>query len=173
MTSALRKVLALALFFASTSAVAIEQWADGRAVLHACVYAHSYEAEIRMSYRNYTLPWGTSVYLIHGWGGLDNGVAITWDNTQTVAVPASSPWTWTVTVRSIISTRTTPKWYEHFDYVWKVVLPNGTEFYEKGNGSTYGYYSANLLDITSRPCTSDGSFIGAPFALGITSVEQW
>ncbi|MCP3098818.1 hypothetical protein LZ198_08010 [Myxococcus sp. K15C18031901] len=168
-----RNILAVGLLLVSSSALASEQWADGRAVLHSCVYASSYEAEVRMSYRNFTLPWGTSVYLIHGWGGMSNGVAIDWDNTQTVEAPASAPWTWTTTVRSTISTRSGTKWYTHFDYVWKVVLPDGNVFYEKGNGSTFGYYSANLQDITERPCTSDSSFIGAPFALTITSIEKW
>ncbi|MCK8503101.1 MULTISPECIES: hypothetical protein [Myxococcus] len=173
MTSAVRKLCALALFLASSSSFAIEHWADGRASLHSCLYASAYEAEIRMSYRNLSLPWGTSVELIHGWGGLDNWVAFDWDNTQTVAAPASAPWTWTVTVRSFISHRTSPKWYDSFNFVWKVTLPGGSVFYEKGNGSTFGFYSANLGDIAERPCTNNSSFSGPPFALTITSIERW
>ncbi|WP_164000333.1 hypothetical protein [Pyxidicoccus caerfyrddinensis] len=173
MTVFSRNGLALLLFFVSSSAMASEQWVQGRVVLHSCVYASSYEAELNLSYRNYTLPWGTSVYLIHGWGGLDNFVPFDWDNTQTLAVSASAPWTWSITVRSNISNRSSPKWYEHFDYVWKVVLPNGTEFYEKGNGSTWGYYAANLSDVTQRPCTSDGNFVGPTYPLTVTSVEKW
>lgn len=172
MTAPAGRLLALALFLTSSTSFAIEQWADGRAVLHSCLYASSYEAEVRMSYRNLTLPWGTSVSLIHGWGGFNNGVAFDWDDTQTLDVPASAPWTWAVTLRKTISTRSSPKWYEHFNYVWKVVLPDGTVLYEKGNDSAWGYYSADLRDIAQRPCTSDNNFIGPPFALTITSVVK-
>ncbi|MFP2928139.1 hypothetical protein ACLESO_23650 [Pyxidicoccus sp. 3LG] len=175
MTALSRNALALlAALSVSTSAMASETWVDGRAVLHACVYAYSYEAEVSLSYRNYTLPWGTSVYLIYGWGGISNNVPMDWDNTQTLTVSASAPYTWSATVRSIFSNRTTPQnRYDHVDFVWKVVLPNGFTFYEKGNGSTWGYYSAALSGITDRPCSSDGSFIGPMFPLTVTSVEKW
>ncbi|WAM28694.1 hypothetical protein [Myxococcus sp. NMCA1] len=157
----------------SSTALASETWVQGRAVLHACVYASAYEAHLELNYRNYSLPWGTSVYLIHGWGGLNSFVPFDWENTQTIEVSASAPYTWSTTVTSIISNRTSPKWYEHFDFVWKVVLPNGHEFYEKGNGSTWGYYAASLLDITERPCTSDGNFVGPYYPLSVTSIEKW
>ena len=173
MTFFSRKVLALLVFFMSSTALASETWVQGRAVLHACVYASSYEAQLELNYRNYSLPWGTSVYLIHGWGGLNSFVPFDWENTQTIEVSASAPYTWSTTVTSIISNRTSPKWYEHFDFVWKVVLPNGHEFYEKGNGSTWGYYAASLLDITERPCTSDGNFVGPFYPLSVTSIEKW
>ncbi|ATB46614.1 hypothetical protein MYMAC_002219 [Corallococcus macrosporus DSM 14697] len=168
-----RKVLALLAFFMSSTALAGETWVQGRATLHACVYAHTYEAQVELNYRNYDLPWGTSVYLIYGWGGLNNFVPYDWEDTQTIEVFASAPWTWSTTVTSIISTRTTPKWAEHIDFVWKVVLPNGHEFYEKGNNSTWGYYAASLLDIADRPCTSDGNFVGPMYPLSVTSIEKW
>lgn len=172
MTSLLRAVLALCLLSASSAALAAETWAQGRVVLHSCVYASSYEAEVGLSYRNYTLPWGTSVSLVYGWSGSDNGIPFDWDNTQTVVVSASAPYTWSATVRSQLSSRSSPKYYTDINFVWKVVLPNGYEFYEKGNGSTWGYYSASLSEVP-RPCTSDSSFIGDPWPLPVISVEKW
>jgi hypothetical protein len=173
MTSLLRTVLALVLLFTSSSALASETWAEGRKVLHSCIYASSYEAEVTLSYRNYTLPWGTSVSLIYGWGGtVLNGGPFDWENTQTLAVSASAPYTWSATVRGTTSTRSSPKYYEHIDFVWKVVLPNGTEFYEKGNGSTWGYYAADVNNMPA-PCVSDSNFIGTPQPLTITSIVKW
>ncbi|WP_426750386.1 hypothetical protein [Myxococcus sp. Y35] len=173
MTSISRKALTLLVFFMASSASAAEMWAEGRSVLHACDYGYAYEAQVNLSYRNYDLPWGTSVYLIYGWGGLDSFVPFDWENEQTIEVFASAPWTWSTTVTSITSNRTSPKWYEHLDHVWKVVLPNGHVFYEKGNSSTWGYYSASLLSIAERPCTSNGDFVGPMYPLTVTTVEKW
>jgi len=172
MASLLRNVLAVLLVFASSSALAAETWAEGRKVLHSCVYASSYEAEVSLHYRNYTLPWGTSVYLVQGWGGYDNGTPIDWENTQTHAVSASAPWTWSITLRAGVSWRSSPKWYEHIDFVWKVVLPDGSEFYEKGNGSTWGYYAGDISQLPA-PCVSDSNFIGDPQPLPVSSIEKW
>ncbi|AKQ67896.1 hypothetical protein A176_004808 [Myxococcus hansupus] len=173
MTFFSRKVLSLLVFLMASSATAAETWVQGRKVLHACVYAHSYEAEVNLSYRNHDLPWGTSVFLIYGWGGQNNFVPYDWENEQTLEVFASAPWTWSTTVHGITSTRTTPKWAEHLDFVWKVVLPNGHVFYEKGNHSTWGYYAANLNTVGEIPCTSDGNFVGPTYPLTVTSVEKW
>jgi hypothetical protein len=172
MTVLLRSLLAAVLFVSST-ALASETWAEGRKVLHSCVYASSYEVEVSLSYRNYTLPWGTSVFLIYGWGGnVTNGSPFDWENTQTLTVSASAPYTWSTTVRATTATRSSPKYYEHLDFVWKVVLPNGTEFYEKGNASTWGYYAADVSQMPA-PCVSDSNFIGTPQALTVTSVVKW
>ncbi|MFP2957833.1 hypothetical protein ACLEPN_08380 [Myxococcus sp. 1LA] len=174
MTLFSRNVLALLAFFMSSTALAAETWAQGRVTLHACVYAHTYEAQVELNYRNYDLPWGTSVYLIHGWGGIDNETTtFDWDNTQTIEVFASAPWTWSTTVSSIVSTRTGTRRYEHLDFVWKVVLPNGHEFYEKGNNSTWGYYAASLASVGERPCTSDGNFVGPMYPLSVPSIVKW
>lgn len=172
MTSLLRNVLALVLLSVSSSALAAETWAEGRKVLHSCVYASSYETEVTASYRNYDLPWGTSVFLVHGWGGSNNGTPFDWDNTQTVQASASAAYTWSATVRATTSTRSSPKYSEHLDFVWKVVLPNGSEFYEKGNPSTWGYYAANFASLPG-PCVSDSNFIGTPQPLTVTSVVKW
>jgi len=133
---------------------------------------------VGVSYRNYTLPWGTSVALVYGWGGTSWGhgnpsTRFDWANTQTVAVSASAPYTWSATVTSIISTRSGSWLYDELDFVWKVTLPNGFTFYEKGNGSTWGYYAAGLSAVQERPCVNDSNFIGTPTPLVVTSVEKW
>ncbi|WP_164016469.1 hypothetical protein [Pyxidicoccus trucidator] len=175
MTTLLRNALALVLLFVSSSALASETFVQGRMALRACEYASSYEAEVGLSYRNYTLPWGTSVYLVYGWGGSakDGSNPFDWANTQTLAVSASAPYTWSTTVRETTSTRSGSTLLTHIDFVWKVVLPNGYEFYEKGNGSTWGYYTANLSQIQESPCASSPNFPSTPTSLTVTSVEKW
>jgi len=180
MTSLLRNVLALAFLFVSSSALASEQWVQGRVVLRECLYAFDYFAEVNLSYRNYSLPWGTSVELIHGWGGSSwsqSGGPITqfdWANTQTLPVSASAPYTWSATVSSIISERNDPWWnYDQLQFVWKVNLPNGHTFYEKGNSSTWGYYTVSFSQIQDRPCTNGSTVIGTPTPLTVDDVEKW
>jgi hypothetical protein len=174
MTRLFRYVLALVLMFASTSALAGEQWVDARVTSFTCGYFNHQEAEVRLSYRNLDLPWGTSVYLLYGWGGYTGDSAtgsFDWASTQTVEVPASSPYTWTTTVSSTVRARASTV-YESINFVWKVVLPDGNVFYEKGNGSTYGYYAANFSALPVA-CTSDGSMVGTLQPLAITTVVKW
>ncbi|MFP2904589.1 hypothetical protein ACLESD_05940 [Pyxidicoccus sp. 3LFB2] len=179
MTSLLRSVLAVALLLVSSSALASETWGHGRRILRQCDYAFDYMAEAALSYRNYTLPWGTSVQLVYGWGGAywsqmdPTNIPIEWANTQTVNAPASAPYTWSATVSSVVSERNEFWYYNQVQFVWKVTLPNGNVFYEKGNGSTWGYYSANVSGIQQSPCVNDSVFIGPSTPLPITSVEKW
>lgn len=172
MTRALRNVLTLALMMVSSSAFAAETWVQARAVLHSCGYYSSSEVEVGLSYRNYNLPWGTSVYLVYGWGGTSGGTPISWENTTTVQAPATAGYTWGTTVTSTIAARSSSKFYESINFVWKVVLPDGSEFYEKGNDSTWGYYDANFSQLP-RPCVSDSNFIGTPQALVVNSIVKW
>ena len=178
MIALLRNVFAVAFLLLSSSALASETWTQGRVILRQCDYAFDYVAEVGLSYRNYTLQWGTSVELVYGWGGISWGYStpntpFDWANTQTIPVPASAPYTWSTTVTSVISTRSGSYSYDQINFVWKVTLPNGYVFYEKGNGSTWGFYAASLSAVQNRPCVNDGQFIGTPTPLVVTSVERW
>ena len=172
MASLLRNVLAVLLVFASSSALAAETWAEGRKVLHSCVYASSYEAEVSLFYRNDTLPWGTSVVLLYGWGGSDNGTPFDWAGRMTTPALAVAGYTWGATVRATTSTRSSPRYYEHIDFVWMVIRPDGSFFYDKGNNSTWGFYSGNISQLPA-PCVSDSNFIGTPTPLPVVDVVRW
>lgn len=174
MTSLLRNLLAVAFLLVSSSAFASDTWAQGRIILRQCEYAFDYLAEVGMSYQNYTLPWGTSVELIYGWGGTSWNPTTTtfdWANTHGLAAQASAPYTWSATVVSVISTRSGGWAYDSIQFVWKVTLPNGYTFYEKGNGSTWGFYNASLSGVQERPCGVN--FTLPPTPLTVTSVERW
>ncbi|MCE9671665.1 hypothetical protein LY474_28045 [Myxococcus stipitatus] len=162
------RALVLALLFTSTSAFAGSQWVEARTVLNTCGYFSTAQAEVTLTYRNDDLPWGTSVFLIYGWGGSTFDWA---PAPQTVEVPAVAPYHWGTKVTSVIRARSSTE-YTSINYVWKVVLPDGHEFYEKGNGSTYGYYAANFSQVP-MPCTNTaGTFIGTPTPLIITTVVK-
>ncbi|AKQ64700.1 hypothetical protein A176_001612 [Myxococcus hansupus] len=163
-----RHALVFALLLTSTSALAGAQWVQARTVLNTCGYFSTSQAEIRLTYRNDDLPWGTSVFLIYGWGGSTFDWA---PSPQTVEVPAVAPYHWGTTVTGVIRSRSSTQ-YTHLNYVWKVVLPDGHEFYEKGNDSTYGYYAADFSQVP-MPCTQTaGTFIGNPTPLTITTVVK-
>lgn len=171
MTKVSSRVLLLALMLTSTSALAGEQWVQARAILNSCGYFSNAQVEVTLSYRNQDLPWGTSVYLIYGWGGGTTTTSFDWaPQPTTVQAPATAPYHWGTKVTSIFRARSSTT-YSSINYVWKVVLPDGTEFYEKGNGSTYGYYAADFTAVPV-PCVNDGQFIGTPQPLAITTVVK-
>ncbi|NMO13953.1 hypothetical protein HPC49_08845 [Pyxidicoccus fallax] len=168
-----RHALVLALLLTSTSALAGDQWVKARTVLNTCGYFSTSQAEITLTYRNQDLPWGTSVFLIYGFGG-STSPTTTFDwapQPTTVEAPAVAGWHWEATVVSVIRARSSTQ-YNNINYVWKVVLPDGNVFYEKGNSSTYGYYSADFSHVP-MPCTNvTGQFIGTPTPLAITTVVK-
>jgi hypothetical protein len=181
MNALLRNVPALVLLSVSSSALASETWAEGRKVMRSCEYASSYEVEVTVSYKNDTLPSGASVSLVYGWDGgyyshdWEQRPPFDWLWRQTVAATPGAPFTWSATVRGTTSTRTGTQYYANLDYVWKVVLPGGTEFYDKGNNpSTWGYHAA-VLEGMASPCTYSGygGFIGSPTPLAVMDVVKW
>lgn len=174
MNRLLRNVFALVLMFVSSTAFAAQTTAQARAVLRSCGYYSTQEVEVGLSYQNTTLPWGTSVELHYGWGGYESSPTnpFDWRDSTSVAVPATAPYTWGVTVTKQIAARSSPVFFEHIDFVWKVSLPDGSVFYEKGNNSTWGYYKADFSQV-ARPCTSTAGFIGTPTSLAVTSVVKW
>lgn len=179
MTRPLRSLLALALLLTSATSLAYESTSvQARAVLNSCGYYSTQSVEVGLTYfnnDNTEVPWGTNVYLVHGWGGYTStgttNVRFTWENTTTVQAPAVASYTWGITVTSTIAARSSPKFYDAIDFVWKIVRPDGSVLYKKGNASTYGYYAASFANLP-RPCTT-GGFIGTPAPLSVTSVEQW
>lgn len=52
------------------------------------------------------------------------------------------------------------------------MLPNGSEFYEKGNTSAFGCYAADFSEL-ARPCTSTRGYTYPPEPLTVTSIEKW
>jgi hypothetical protein len=168
-----RHALVLALLLTSTSALAADQWVKARTVLNTCGYFSTSQAEITFSYRNNDLPWGTSVYLIYGWGGTSGTTPFDWSpQPTTVEAPATAPYHWGTTVVGVIRARSSMPQYTNINYVWKVVLPDGHTFYEKGNDSIYGYYAADFSQVP-MPCTNtSGAFIGTPTPLAITTVVK-
>lgn len=176
MVRSLRSMFALVLLLASATAFAGQTWVQARAVTHSCGYYSTQNVEVTLDYQNQGLPWGTSVYLVYGWGGYtstgSSNVPFTWDQSKSIPVSASAPYTWRATVTSNIAVRSSPKFYDSINFVWRVVLPDGSEFYEKGNTSTFGYYAASFANVP-RPCVSTSGFIGTPQALNVVSVEKW
>ena len=183
MTRLLHNVFALVLTLVSATAFAGAVSAKGRAVLNSCGYYSTQNAEVTLRYRNDWVSAGSKVYLLYGWGEYVSGttnIRTDWQYYKELEVPETldpvtgyRTYTWNVTVTGIIGARSSSTYFGHFDFVWKVVYPDGAgEYYEKGNSSTYGYYAANFSQL-ERPCTSDGNFIGTPTSLPITSVVKW
>jgi hypothetical protein len=181
MIRSLRSMLALALVLVSATSMAAEsQSVQARTVSYSCGYYSTQAAEVTLSYTNTNsaeVPWGTSVYLVYGWGGYTSSgstnTPFTWDNTVTVEAPATAGYTWGITVTGTIAARSSNKFVNAINFVWKIVRPDGSVIYKKGNTSTNGYYNASFANLLPPQCTSTGGFIGTPTALTVTSVVKW
>ncbi len=179
MIRSLRSLLALCLLLTGATSLAYEYTSvQARAVLNSCGYYSTQSVEVGLTYYNNDntqVPWGTNVYLVYGWEGYTStgtgNVRFTWENTNTVQAPATAGYTWGVAVTGTIAARSSPKFYDTIDFVWKIVRPDGSVIYKKGNASTNGYYATSFANLP-RPCTT-GGFIGTPTALTVTTVEKW
>jgi len=181
MNASLRNVLALSLLSVSSSALASETWAEGRKVLRSCEYGSGYEVEVAVSYKNVDLLAGSTVFLVYGWDGAylntdgQNRPPFDWDWLQTVqATAGAAPFTWSATVRGTTSTRTGQQYYLNLNYVWKVVKPDGTVVWDKGNNPTALGYHAAILQGMPAPCaySTYSGFIGTPVPLAVMDVYK-
>lgn len=118
--------------------------AEQRVYVNSCGYYSSVLADHRLTYRNDTLPWGTSVDLVYGYGGKSSNQPFHWEFGGEMAVPAVSPFVWSVDLSHVVQARSSPIFIDSLKFVLRVELPNGDVFYEKGSNSELGYYRARI-----------------------------
>ena len=143
---------------AASSGHAAEKWIqlEGR-TLETCQYFTTWSGKFAVTYSNHELPWGTKVELVygfHGWTSSTGGEHKDWLSQRASVFPAIAPFTWKTEIDEAVATRS-QNWFDQLQFVLKVSLPDGHEFYEKGNESTWGYYTADLLNQGGRGCLGD------------------
>jgi hypothetical protein len=149
----------VALEAACLSAHAAETRVEGqRQSSSGCTYFSTTIGRFRLSYENRELPWGSRVDLIYGFEERENTprarVTREWQERVEISVPATAPSTWSTDVSRVIESRGSAVSYKALQFVWKITLPSGTTFYDRGNDAPMGFYSAPFADL---PLTCSGA----------------
>jgi hypothetical protein len=134
---------------------------QGRSYSTSCSYYTKTIGDFLIQYNNYSLPWGTRVFLIYGADGYTvqygpippREIKLNWQNKKEIEVHTFSDFAWGADISLTLHERTNPDMFNGLDFVFRIVLPNGTVYYDNGGASDYGYYVANLL-MQGSPCTS-------------------
>lgn len=135
---------------------------QGRSYTMSCSYYTRTIGDFLIQYYNYSLPWGTRVFLIYGSDGYTvqygpippREIKLNWQNKNEIEIHTFSDFAWGADVSLTLHERTNPDSFNGLDFVFRIVLPNGKEYYDNGGASDYGYYVANLIVQGGSQCSS-------------------
>lgn len=144
-------VVALMALFGQTpaSADAPDFWVDGRFYVNSPSDLESTRAELGASFRD-VLPWGSRVELHYGFGTMDattlDSMVMDWRFRGKVEGTAVAPYTWTAWVDRPLYDPSQAERVVYFQFIWKVLLPNGSHYYLRGTTSRLGFYESPMPD---------------------------
>ncbi|GEM_PF-3834265 len=117
---------------------------EGRTVYHDCSYYSSTSVDLRITYLNENLPWGTTVEAVFGFEETDSSYGVpkvtSWQNRKIAMMNPSTEYTWQLDIEEFAAERGRAQSYTGLDFVIKVTVPGNLPFYEKGNDSPLGYF---------------------------------
>jgi len=131
-----------------------------RTYSHSCGYFSNRVSEVEIIYKNNDLGWGTKIEAIYGYEGYlahssnPFRVPFEWREERIETIQASGPHTWAFTHFAYIHDRSSPKYIEAINIVFRVTHPNGTVVYENGTQTPWGFY--RILLASDAGCVSDG-----------------
>ncbi len=140
------------------SVFAAEVAVHGRGYSHSCGYYSATAGDFNVTYLNQELRWGTQVYLRYGLNGewSQQGTRV-WQRAAEVEMSAISGYTWSGKVTVSLGSRGSAEAYDALAFVVRVVLPDGSQFFEKGSQGPQGYFMARLAPVFSMsfPCVDE------------------
>lgn len=147
--------------YASAADISVQ----GRSYTISCSYYTKTIGDFLIQYHNTNLPWGTKVYFLYGTDGYTiqygpnpaREIKLNWQNKKEIEIFAFSDFTWGADISLDLHERTSPDMFNGLDFVFRIVLPNGHEYYDNGGASDYGYYLANLISPVSQCSSSERS----------------
>jgi hypothetical protein len=137
-------------------------------------YYTAVDAEFLVSYANPDLPWGTKVFLRHGFerSEFHQGAlrpVSDWNDVSVSEMTASGPYRWEARLVKQVYTRGSSWHFTGLDFVFEIVLPDGHVMFDKGSDSTWGYYEASAPDVNGT-CDS----LGDNFCdLSVQAIERY
>jgi len=130
-----------------------------RGYTSSCAYYTQTSADLEVRYRDETLPWGSTVSVIYGFGGASptttgSSSRFEWTDRAELRAEANAPYTWSTRFSKVLHYRSNPKVVDSVQFVLRITYPSGKEEYIRGNDSVMGFYEASLPFVGQSPCLS-------------------
>lgn len=141
---------------------------------HSCGYFTSQRGDVELSYRDTTLPWGTSISVVTGWEGREGfpEKRFTWKDREELSAQATAPYTWTLKLSKVLHERTEACLRDSLNFVLKISVPGSQPRYENG-GSPWGYYRIRLLEFGMGQCVSSDTDLPEFRPFTVETVERF
>ena len=141
--------LLLVILIFSVPAFASWVWVDGRAMINSATNYQNTRGDFAVSFKEY-LPYGTKVVVKYGFFGhrmvyeSNNAktVRLEWDMGGYAETVCVGDYTWTANISVVLHKAGDSHNYEAIRFVFLIMLPDGSTYYEKGTNSTLGFYEA-------------------------------
>ncbi|MFM8314349.1 MAG: hypothetical protein ACKOA8_08700 [Deltaproteobacteria bacterium] len=169
------KKMGLFVFLMMTvSTWAAELSVQGRNYTLSCGYFTSVQADLEVSFRDTTLPWGSSVTLISGWAGREGfpEKRYEWREKQETAAQATAPYLWTIKLHKVLHERTEANFRDTLNFVFKVSIPGRTPYFVNG-GSSWGFYSTKINSKGLGPCVNGSEELPALSELEVETLQRF
>lgn len=162
---------ALAVTFLTFAAHAANITALGRSY-SSCSYFTVVQGDAEVTFVDQDLPWGSRVFLVSGVGGVESIFAngdyvsrpLEWRERTEIEMKATAPYTWSATRTVALAERGRNAHYDHLQFVVRVELPTGENFYDNGNQSRWGYYQTYFPE---RVCAENEPPAFLPLTLSV------
>jgi hypothetical protein len=134
---------------------------QGRGYDDTCGHFIRTSADFEIIYRNDRLPAGSTVLLISGESGRSGPreeKIFSWENRSVNQAQAISSHSWSIARSVVLQSRDSRRMVVKLDFVFFILLPDGSSFYDKGNVSELGHYEiATFRDLTGYPCRASAA----------------
>ncbi len=147
--------LFLTLILTATSSWAFDIQAQGRNYTFVCGYFTSVQGDVVLTFKDSTLPWGSSVVFITGWEGREGfpEKRFEWRERKELLAPATAPYTWSIKLTQVLHERSKAQFKDTLNWVIKVIIPGQPDRYLKGE-SPWGFYRVRLVENSPGRCVT-------------------
>lgn len=157
----MKRISFLFLSFLSTLALAapdIQVW--GRVYDYSCGYFSRRAADVSVTLKDDSLPFGTEVNLVIGWSG-EQWIAggkherVNWVDRTVVPMKAIDKFTWEgKALDKTFGTRSGARWFDTAQFVFEIKAPNEAPRYVHGD-SKWGYFETERMNPGTN-CVTTG-----------------
>jgi hypothetical protein len=139
----------------------------------SCVYFSTVEADITVSFRDTTLPWGSEITLVSGWAGREGfpEKRFEWSDREENIARAKAPYTWTTTLKKTLHSRTEAVFRDTLNFVFKVSVPGRSPYFVNG-GTPWGFYSSLVTENGLGRCVTGLDDLPEFKALEVKIIEK-
>lgn len=106
------------------------------------------DGEFWFNFVDTNIPWGSRVNVLYGFQKSSFGrpQISDWADSQSLALVAKGAYSWGMFITLPVRAPGRFK-YSQINFVFEVILPDGTKVYEKGNNSARGFFTADLESV--------------------------